>query len=164
MTTASAWKNFRRAFRLRVGTRRSAASSHSLAPSPRSVGRCGIATVGNIAETADDVSDADASPNDPDPPGVVGSLSGCVAAPPSATGSLPVGSRGRKRRERAICRLHAQTLIPPSTDQYARSAGRVHRYGPSSSQNTTHNHGSRPRRSHRTHVPISPPTMSPAPR
>lgn len=176
MATARTWKNFRRAFTLRVGTCLSAASRKSVATvAPlASCGRFGrFGRLGKLrprgpVESATGVG------------GALGSLPGpfplciCVGAPWARLGSKPVVVAPVSLamlpiglclylRERDSCLFHPATLTQPRAAQYARRAGLVHFVFPSNSQNIAHTHGSRLPKHQRVHIAMRPPTTRTAP-
>lgn len=151
MTTASAWKNFRRAFRPSVGTRLSAASRSSVA----AFAKRSTLTFVALAPLTNGV--------EPDVGTLVLSLIiSKEGAPGTTTPELLPFARWRYLRALANCRFQPATLRLPNTAQYPRSATRLQLFRPSSSQNTAHNHGLRWPKHQRVHMPMRPPTISAA--
>ena len=147
MTTASAWKNLRFPFKLRVGTRLSAASATllraSLAPPPL---------------------DVDPEMSDLALPIGVGEApcATATAASPGETVTLPEGWCSLNRFARASCLVHPATEIATSTPHQASRAVLVHHLRPSPSHRSTHIHGSRQLNIHLAQIPITPNTINPA--
>jgi hypothetical protein len=159
MATESAWKYFRRAFRLRVGTCLSAASSSSVAAwlTPEPFGSAASVGIGGNDKPMPGLDDGGVF-------AVLTSVDGAVSPLDRTFDSLlAVAGRGRYRRERASWRFHAATLTLPSAAQYASSAGRVHGCSPPMRKNSAHVHGSRPPSAQRVQRPTMRPTTSAEP-
>ena len=147
MATTSPWKNLRRAFRPRVGTCLSAASSKSVAtrdtsaPSGRFIPK---ETACVDIKLMDSVADE---------------VYGASAKIEEAALSAVAGFRGRKRRDLASCRFHPATLMMHKRSQYESKAGRLHLFSPSTIRKITQSQGSRLPKHQRAQRPIRPPII-----